>query len=62
MRYAHTDKNELRRGEKSLDEVPVEPRARLVTPGFRDFDNLHGVLRKDVPTLAQEGVTFIRQM
>ena len=62
MRYVLTDKAELERGDKSDEEVPVEAKARIVTLGFRDLDNLMGKLRKDAPTLSQEGLFFCFQM
>ena len=61
-RFVLTDKNEPTRGDKSLAEHPVIARARLVTPGYSDLDNLEGRLKKDAPTLPQEALAFIFQL
>ena len=61
MRYVLTDKNENERGAKTLKEVPVKARARLVTPGYADLDNLKGKLRKDAPTLPREAMSMLLQ-
>ena len=42
-------------------EHPVIARARLVTPGFADLDNLAGDLKKDAPALPPEAMAFIFQ-
>ena len=62
LRYVLTDKNEHQRGDKSYKEVPVIPKARLVTPGYQDLDNLQGRLKKDAPTLPQEAMGLIFQL
>ena len=59
MRYVLTDKNENERGAKTLEEVPAKARARLVTPGYADLDNLKGKLRKDAPTLPREAMSMM---
>ena len=46
----------------TLAEHPVRARARLVTPGYNDLDNLEGRLKKDAPTLPQEALAFIFQL
>ena len=62
LRYVLTDKNGNVRGDKSYGEVPVEARARLVTPGFLDLDNLEGKLKKDAPTLPHEALSMVFQV
>ena len=61
MRYVITDKAETRRAGQTVEEVPMELKARLVTPGFADTDNLAGKLKKDAPTLPAEAVGVILQ-
>ena len=39
----------------------MELKARLVTPGFADADNLEGKLKKDAPTLPSEAIGVILQ-
>ena len=46
LRYVITDKAETKRAGRSLKQVPMEIKARLVTPGFADEDNLQGKLNK----------------
>ena len=60
--YTIIIKNYTQYVEYNYTEVPVEPRSRLVTPGFRDLDNLMGVLRRDAPTLPLEALYFMLQM
>ena len=47
-RFVLTDKAD---GLRTLDnDIPKQPSARLVVPGFRDSANLEGKLRRDAPT------------
>ena len=39
----------------------MKARARLVTPGYADLDNLKGKLRKDAPTLPREAMSMLLQ-
>ena len=54
VRSVVTDKAEPERGDRSMDDVPPDIRARLVTKGFQDRDPLAGKLKTDAPTLPTE--------
>jgi len=62
LRYVLTDKAESTRAGQTYEQHPVQAKARLVTPGYADLENLHGHLKKDAPTLPQEALGFIFQL
>jgi hypothetical protein len=48
FRFVLTDKNDGLRTEDN--PLPIKASARIVVPGFKDYANLEGELRRDAPT------------
>jgi hypothetical protein len=42
LREIFTNKNEMARGARSVEEVPVKEKVRIVAVGFHDVDVLEG--------------------
>ena len=61
MRMMRTDKNEMTRGKRSLDEHPVKPKSRGVLPGYKDKQLLKGELITDSPTMTAEATAVLLQ-
>ena len=51
-----TDKAEVKTAGRDVNELPMEFKARLVTPGLADIVNLESKLKHDAPTLPAEAV------
>ena len=59
LRVVKTDKNEMSRGNRTVEEWPVVAKCRIVTLGFKDKQALQGKLRTDASTLTPEATAIM---